>query len=308
MIVVSGDYGQLGNRLIVYANLIAGARQHGLRLANPAFHEYAPYFETTRGDVWCRFPATGRSWFTGPRLRRWVHRGTFRAPRLAKKFRNRTGRWPPWVRVLDVGWHQPCNVDGPEFLALARRPGFLIAKGWLFRAYASFAQHADALRRFFTPIEIHRRKVAALLARLRHTADVVVGVHVRQGDYRAFCGGRFFYDTRQYANVLQGVTGLFAGQTVAFLLCSDTAQPAAAFAGLNVMFGTHHVVEDLYALAACDYLIGPPSTFSQWASFYGAVPRYVLVDPDARANRGDFAVTHNFNAAAEEVSPVSAGV
>ena len=29
---------------------------------------------------------------------------------------------------------------------------------------------------------------------------------------------------------------------------------------------------DLYALSRCDYIIGPPSTFSQWASYYGHVP------------------------------------
>ena len=28
-------------------------------------------------------------------------------------------------------------------------------------------------------------------------------------------------------------------------------------------------ITDLYALSQCDYLLGPPSTFSQWASFYG---------------------------------------
>ena len=31
-------------------------------------------------------------------------------------------------------------------------------------------------------------------------------------------------------------------------------------------------IEDLYALSICDYILGPPSTFSMWASFYGGVP------------------------------------
>ena len=34
-------------------------------------------------------------------------------------------------------------------------------------------------------------------------------------------------------------------------------------------------IGDLYSLAACDYIIGPPSTYTQWASFYGQVPRFV---------------------------------
>jgi hypothetical protein len=35
-------------------------------------------------------------------------------------------------------------------------------------------------------------------------------------------------------------------------------------------------VEDLYSLARCDYLLGPPSTFSLWASFYGNVPLHQM--------------------------------
>ena len=49
-------------------------------------------------------------------------------------------------------------------------------------------------------------------------------------------------------------------------------------------------VEDLYALAGCDLLIGPPSTFTQWASFYGKVPLYHAWSPDAAPTRDDFAV------------------
>ena len=39
-----------------------------------------------------------------------------------------------------------------------------------------------------------------------------------------------------------------------------------------MQFATGPAVHDLHTLAACDYLIGPPSTFSQWASFSGNTP------------------------------------
>ena len=37
-------------------------------------------------------------------------------------------------------------------------------------------------------------------------------------------------------------------------------------------------MSDLYALAGCDYILGPPGTFSQWASFYGEKPLLQLGD------------------------------
>lgn len=300
MIVISGDFGQLGNRLTVFANLIAGACEHGLRIANPAFHGYAGYFEATQRDLWCRYPPRPSAWPPAPGLRRRLHRGTDVLRRYARKFRNRTGRWPPLLRVIDIGWRERCDVDGPEFLALARRPGLLIARGWLFRALGSFERHAETVRNFFTPVARHRRPVAALLGRLRRSADVVVGVHVRHGDYRQFLGGRYFLETAQYAALMRRMRALLAGRRVAFLVCSNAGQSAETLAGLDVTPGTGHELEDLYALASCDYLIGPPSTYTMWASFWGRVPLRFILDPDAPLRLEDFQVFRNLHRCTRE--------
>ena len=46
----------------------------------------------------------------------------------------------------------------------------------------------------------------------------------------------------------------------------------------------------MYSLAECDYIVGPPSTFSTWASFYGNVPIYRITDPSAEFSIADFKV------------------
>jgi hypothetical protein len=51
-------------------------------------------------------------------------------------------------------------------------------------------------------------------------------------------------------------------------------------------------VGDLYALARCDYIMGPPSTYTQWASFYGNQPLYHLRSGDDRVEREKFRVSH----------------
>ncbi|GAC1589984.1 MAG: hypothetical protein NVS3B25_08050 [Hymenobacter sp.] len=56
------------------------------------------------------------------------------------------------------------------------------------------------------------------------------------------------------------------------MLCSNEPIPAADFDDFDTGRATNHYVEDLYAMAGCDYLIGPLSTYSMWASFYGRVP------------------------------------
>jgi hypothetical protein len=300
MIVVVGEYGQLGNRLIVLANMIAAARAHGLSIADPAFYPYAAHFEGTRRDVWCRYPARDgllaarERW--GGRLNRVLHQ----VQRYARKFRNRTNRWPFGLRVLDIGWREPCDIDGAEFLVQARTARVLLAKGWLFRAESSFERHADAIRAHFTPIETHRAAVAACLGRIRAQADVVIGVHIRHGDYANFLGGRFYYAVEQYAAIMRHIRDLLADRRVHFLVCSNAVHPPGVFGDLDVSAGPGPMVQDMYALAACDYMIGPPSTFSAWASFHGQTPLHVLVDPDARPALIDFDVITRFDRTARD--------
>jgi hypothetical protein len=60
---------------------------------------------------------------------------------------------------------------------------------------------------------------------------------------------------------------------VAFLVCSnEPVAPLLSLEGLKVFEGPGTAIGDLYALAGCDKLMGPPSTFSLWASYWGGRP------------------------------------
>src|ERR1039458_6367739 len=60
LLIVGLRCGRLGNRIVLFANLIAYAAEHGYRLVNVTFHSYASFFETTRRDVYCRYPIAKR--------------------------------------------------------------------------------------------------------------------------------------------------------------------------------------------------------------------------------------------------------
>ena len=62
------------------------------------------------------------------------------------------------------------------------------------------------------------------------------------------------------------------GKSVSFLLCSNEPVQAENFKEFLIHDGPGDMISDLYSLAACDYVIGPPSTYSMWASFYGGKP------------------------------------
>jgi hypothetical protein len=59
---------------------------------------------------------------------------------------------------------------------------------------------------------------------------------------------------------------------------------------MEYLAGTGHLIEDLYSLAQCDFLAGPPSTFTLWASFYGKVPLYMAKDIHKVPSLSDFQI------------------
>jgi hypothetical protein len=278
MVIISNQVNRLGNRLFTFAHVIANAREHHYTVLNPAFLDYAHFFESTRRNVLCRYPvpipmpAPGRH---RERLHLWLQQ--FQA------------KWPhrvwlhSWVQLLDISQsHDLSGVEydlaGPEFDALRRQSRVLIIGGWLFRDNHSFPRHAQAIRQYFTPVGSYRSHITQMIAAARRNCDVLVGVHVRQGDYASFMGGRYFLRADQYSAVMRRALDLWPGQKVHFFVCSDVQQPAGTFDAVPHSLGSGHIIEDLYALAACDYLMAVPSTFSMWASFYGSVPILSLTE------------------------------
>jgi hypothetical protein len=186
---------------------------------------------------------------------------------------------------------QEFDLDAVPAVQLAKGSRLFMPRGWLFRGYASFEAHGELIRELFTPVQRHRERVAALIDEARSHDDLLVGIHLRRGDYRRFLGGKYYFEPAGYRTLLEHLVGLYPERRLRFLLCSDEALDLTLFAGLNVMTGTRDVVQDLYALASCDLICGPPSTFNMWASFYGRVPRYEFESLDALPRRESFTVS-----------------
>lgn len=56
MLIIASKPGQLGNRLFLFAHFVGFSAEQNIPVANPAFDEYANYFEGTRKDLFCRYP------------------------------------------------------------------------------------------------------------------------------------------------------------------------------------------------------------------------------------------------------------
>lgn len=287
MIVIADKPGQLGNMLFLFSHFIGRALESNLTIFNPAFDDYADRFPATQGDLFCRFPAR-KSRVSGSRFRR---KQLFKLSNLTARIVSKLGGNLKFVRAITLhDWVTPFALDSPEFLELARGRKIILVRGWLFRDDASLSKHAAFVKSFFQPPETNLRRIDEVIARARRNSDVLIGVHVRQGIIHFANTRKFFYSGQSYCEMMDELAAMFPGQRVSFLICSDWPQDPRLFSRFDVTFGTGDLIEDMYAFARCDYLIGPPSTFTMWASFYGDVPLNVIQSRDQRLSLEDFSL------------------
>src|ERR671914_2457428 len=212
-LVVALRTGQLANRIILFANVIAFAEEHGYRVLNPAFQTYAALFESTRDTLLCPYPpppprrlSRGRDAVYGTlRFTRLLYHIAFRLTRLV----NKVPRLAPWICGIEspVG---PRGVDltAPPIYEQIRETRIALLRGWEFRDTVGVTKHANRIRAYFTPTARHRAAVAARVAAARQGCNLLIGVHVRHGDYVNYMAGRYFYSLDRYRDSLRACRGL----------------------------------------------------------------------------------------------------
>ncbi len=249
-LVFCRENAQLGNRLIVYAHLLAATRVCGWRMVNPTFEPYADLFTGT-----CSRPH-GRCLM-----------GVRAAWQVGKLLAPLSGGLLARARARGA-----VEIDLTAVMRDVEQRGarWLLIQGYRIRCPEWVAQEAEAVRRFFMPIDQYRLPAESLVADLRQRGEIVIGVHIRHGDYAQHLGGRYFYSFAQYAGLMRQVQNLFASRRCVFLICTHVPFPAEVFSEFVWAQGPGTPAADLHALSRCDHILGPPSSFSAWAAFHGA--------------------------------------
>lgn len=287
--VFASKQGRLANRLAVSCHLIGAACEAGIEFFNPAMDEYADLFEGTAPGIMPRYPVAEQE-IPSPDQRHQAYMRTNVKTRilgLPGKFS--LGK----TKVIDLSLRQDRREQVVDPVDIFRQHkefnGTVYLRGWLWRSYENVEKHAPEIREYFSIRSPHAEKVAANVDAARQLGSTVVGVHIRQGDYRTWQNGKFFHESAVYARMMREMAEQL-GPSVAFLVASNEPQEPALFEGLKVHISQGNAVQDLYSLAGCDYLLGPPSTYSNYASFYGDTPLYFIQGDDDKIDIANFAV------------------
>ncbi|MEI8293283.1 MAG: alpha-1,2-fucosyltransferase [bacterium] len=289
-VLVARPEGQLGNRIFQAAAFQAAAWEGGFSLMNPALGPYAEFFPALAEDFFCR-PGRRLSFGKGGRLLFCRLLDALTAQHLHPLWSGRSFALLDIVQSHDEA-EQEFDLCGAEFSKMLTRHRLIVMKGWKFRAHAALKSRREDVVRLFTPHQEILAEVERCVARAKAGNDLLVGLHVRRGDYANWLGGRFYYDLDAYAAWIRMAQALWPERRVGFLICSnENVAPLLTQPSVQASSGPGAPITDIYALAACDFLIGPPSTFTLWASYYGGAPLHMLMEKDQKLHLGGF--THH---------------
>jgi Glycosyl transferase family 11 len=270
MIVVNDKPGQLCNRLWAYSFFIAYALKQCTTIYIPHLREYGKYFENVYSIPHVHFAVVKKP--PG------VDTLTFHCYRLITKV----------LRII-ITWFKlripRIYLDPYNWTRESWRPSVLNKKGnivflgsWFHpKDVSALLEFKDVIVKLFDPRTIYKNRVDILFRDLRNCQDLIIGIHIRRGDYARFYGGIYLFDDNIYKNYMKAVQDAFRDTRVCFFLSSDEMIVNSHFDGYKIAYLERPVmVEDMYALSQCDYILGPPSTFSMWASFIGDVPLRIV--------------------------------
>ena len=288
--------GRLANRIIFYANIIAWAEEKKLKITNFTFQSYANLFESTHLTCGSAYPPHELGVLSKLSLPitnllnsiRLQYQCIYLFSKVLLKS-NLLCRLFPIFSDHDFDGTRSLSEIIPEDYWLTRKTLFL--SGWKFREPVLTIKHASKIRDFFKPIEKVRIQVEKSFPQRDKRKCLVVGVHIRKGDYSNWKGGKYDYPVCDYITIMKKILDLFPDDELSFLICSNEALDAELFNQFNITISHNSAIEDLYALSMCDLIFGPPSTFTQWASFYGEKPLLHVYNTEEEFNQNSFQVS-----------------
>ena len=235
------------NNLLQFAHVYAWGREHGRKVMSMRFSYKYPYFKITHSNL-VSFPL-------------YV---------IAKLLAA--------MKVIPTASFKHAECDPEELERMMMRHRHIVVSGWYVRYYELFLKYRHEICDLFT---IDATYTEPVKEKMKPWQGTRLGVHIRRGDYAIWMNGIYCYEDSVYADFIQQFATLKPQDTIdVFLSTNDPDVSAEKMEALinneNGRIRLHllggNAVEDLYMLSACDYIIGPPSTYSLVAAMYRDIP------------------------------------
>lgn len=252
--------GRLANQLWNFVSIYAYTLEKGYILINPTFTDYAGYFADFKGNdllspqLNVKFLPSKTAKFL-----LWFARAIDRRINISNTYQ--TGEdanaiiLPPTVSDSDFNPTKPV----------------IFLNGWLYRNTKGLEKYREEVMHKFRPAPEYALKIDEFWNSLDEDS-YKIGVHIRRTDYKQHLNGRYYFELDRYISEMRKIAKRHKGNKITFLVFSDEPRTQAEFSEFKdakVVLSNNLFIVDLFLLSKCHELLGPPSTFTQFASWYG---------------------------------------
>lgn len=277
MIILRDRPGQMCNKLWSYSFFIAYGLKHKINVYIPNLKEYEYLFENLNQFENIKFSLS-------------ENRRTEKLIRFAVQFIYQFNKLKIGflLRIFNI-FFPDRNFLNESYFSKNR---IIFINSWKHKKdYEAIVEFKPEIIRLFTPKQEFLEKTDKLFSEIKSVYDILIGVHIRRGDYLNFHNGSYYFDDSVYSRYMKMLTSMQGTKKVGFFISTNEGINTTEYKGLNIHLLDNSLgIEDLYALSKCDYIMGPPSTFSMWASFYGSVPLKLIEHENETFAFDDFSV------------------
>lgn len=276
IVILKHGGGELANQLWNYLSIYAFGLETKVPVKNPSFFEYHSFFnflpqESLATRLFSHF-------FQTPRRRSHIINRWGRAKYAFKsKFismlnsrcifssentQNKVTYLPPTSPLVD----RSTNCDT------------LYLCGWLFRNPTGIEKFRNELHTTFTPNPKIIKRLDTIMTPLHTGYEKIVGIHIRQADYKEFKDGKFLVSQDRVRTIINEYIhkqSLDINKTL-FLITSDGPINKSLYENLNIYVSKENAVVDLFLLSKTDAILGSDSSFGSFASWYGNIPHIIF--------------------------------
>jgi hypothetical protein len=280
-IILQHGGGELTNQLWNFISIYAYSLEKGYECQNYSFFEYNNCFRIPVKNKLINFI------FFNPFRNRVERRSGY----LTKILRNIYKIYVVFVRIFyrsriissrntknEISYLFPTPVKNEVFSDLEKDKGVIYFDGWLFRNPVGITKYRKEIVNYFKPNPKIEKSVREFIKSLRKRYNYIVGLHIRQGDYKTFKGGKYFIEQERVRQIIDEYMSFFKKDSLetCFVITSDGKIEEKYFKGLNYVISDKNAVEDLFILSATDIIIGSDSSFGDFAAYYSDIPHIIF--------------------------------
>ncbi len=266
MIVLIKPYGNHSNRLIQNLHFEAFCRSNQLEFANAVFSDMEKYYVS---------PAKHQP-----------------VNRIKRFYISRVQ--PKLPRVAAAATLHSFDKEGQcDSTPLLNHEDICYVKGWCFRDFDSTVGLRDDFRKRYAlkPEFYQNNDFCKQFDDIDRDANNIIGVHIRRGDYKKFLGGIYYFEDDIYQKYLENVDKLLRehnNKNNIFIIFSN--EDITLQTQCQTIKSANPWYVDQHLMGKCDYLIGPPSTFTLWASYIGGSEYFHMHDRSGEISLKQFSV------------------